>query len=91
MFTLYLERGRYIRVRSGVTKRDIEREFSFPVHAEVFAGAVIAVLPEPNGYCYALPCDDYNAIAQREGVDEGELKKLNASSPIYPAKKVWLP
>lgn len=91
MFTLYLERGRYIRVRSGVERCDIECVFCFPVHAEVFAGAIIAVLPKPNGFCYAEPCDSYLTIAQREGVDEEELKKLNASTPLYPSKKVWLP
>ena len=91
MITLYLERGNYIRVRSGVSKSDLERTFSFPVHGQVFAGAIIPVLPEPDGYCYALPSDSYSLIAEREGVDEERLKKLNGNSPLYPSKKVWLP
>ena len=91
MFTLYLERGSYIRVRGGVQKCDIEREFSFPVNAEVFEGAIITVLPEPQDYCFARPFESYASIAEREGVSEEELKKLNGNSPLYPSKKVWLP
>ena len=78
MFTLILERGSYIRVRGNVKKCDIEREFSFSVNAEVFEGAIIAVLPQPQGYCYARPCDSYASIAEREGVGEEELKKLHS-------------
>lgn len=91
MFTLILERGRYIRVRGNVRKCDIEREFCFPVNTEVFEGAIIPVLPEPQGYCYAQPCDSYASVAEREGVSEEELKKLNGGSPVYPSKKIWLP
>ncbi len=91
MFTLNLERGSYIRIRSGVKKRDVERVFSFPVNAEIFTGAIIPVLAKPRGYCYALPQDSYFSIAQRVGIKEEELYKLNGGSPIYPSKKVWLP
>ena len=91
MFLLYLERSGFIRVRKGVKRCDIERTFCFPVNAEVYNGAVIPVLPEPKGYCYALPCDDYASIASREGVEEEELKKLNGNAPVYPTKKIWLP
>ena len=91
MIALYLERGLYLRVRKGVQKRDIERAFAFPVNAEVYDGAVIPVLPEPSGYCYALVGDSYSSVAQREGISEEELKKLNGFSPIYPTKKIWLP
>lgn len=91
MFLLCLEKSGYLRVRKGVEKRDIERVFCFPVHGEVFEGAIIAALPEPKGFCYAVAGDDYRSIAQREGADMEELEKLNGSSPVYPTKKVWLP
>ena len=91
MITLCLEKGAYFRVRKGVDKRDIERVFDCPVHSEVYVGAIIALPPEPSGFCYALPAEDYSSIAIREGVDEEELKKLNGFSPLYPTKKVWLP
>ena len=91
MIALCLERGEYLRVRKGVRKSDIERAFAFPVNAEVYEGAIISVLPEPSGYCHALVGDSYFSVAQREGVDEKELKRLNGFSPIYPTKKIWLP
>ena len=91
MILLCLERGAYLRVRKGVKKCDIEREFSFPVNAEVYAGAIIPVLPEPGGYCYAIAGDSYSTIAKREGADVEELKKLNGDAPLYPTKKIWLP
>lgn len=91
MFTLCLEKGKYVRVRRGVERRDIERVFGFPVNAEIFTGAIIPVIPKPKGYCYALPHDSYLSIAKREGVSVEKLEKLNASSPVYPSKKIWLP
>ncbi len=91
MFSLCLEKGKYVRIRRGVDKRDIERVFGFPVNAEIFTGAIVCVIPKPKGYCYALPNDTYLSIAEREGVSAEKLEKLNASSPVYPSKKVWLP
>lgn len=91
MFLLELERGPYLRVRGGVKKSDIERAFAFPVNGEVYEGAVVCVLPPAGGFCIARPGDDYNAIAQREGVDCAELEKLNNGAPLYASKKVWLP
>ena len=91
MILLCLEKGKYLRVRRGVQKRDIERAFGFPVSAEVYEGAILPVLPAPSGFCYALPGDSYLSIAIRESVDVEELKKLNGFAPIYPTKKIWLP
>jgi len=91
MFTLLLERGRYLKVRSGVSKSDIERDFSFPVHDEIFTGAIILIAPRPKGYCYALPGDSYESIAKRQGADCEEIKRYNGNNPLYPSKKVWLP
>lgn len=91
MFSLKLERGKYIRVRGGVDKSDIERVFAFPVNCKTFNGAIISVLPMPRGFCYALPYDTYGKIAKRERVNEERLALLNGNSPLYPTKKVWLP
>ena len=91
MILLVLERGAYLRVRKGVKKRDIEREFGFPVNAEVSEGGIIPVLAKPGGFCYALAGDSYFTIARREGVDEQELKSLNGNAELYPTKKVWIP
>lgn len=89
MFSLVTERGKYLRVRSGVTKEKIISVYSQPVD-KVFAGAVIPLLP-PKRYCFARVGDTYAKIAARERVDEAELKKLNGAAVIYPTLKIWLP
>ena len=89
MFSLVTERGKYLRVRNGVTKEEIISAYSQPV-GDVFAGAVIPLLP-PKRHCFASVGDTYAKIAARERVDEAELKKLNGGAVIYPTLKIWLP
>ena len=89
MFSLVTERGKYLRVRNGVTKADIISAYSQPV-GDVFAGAVIPLL-SPKRYCFAAVGDTYAKIAARERVNEAELKKLNGGAVIYPTLKIWLP
>lgn len=90
MFSLKLERGRYLRVRAGTEKCDVVSTFHCPVTGEIFCGAIIP-LGDEKRYCYALVGDTYAKIAAREGVGEAELKKLNGDRPVYPAARVWLP
>lgn len=91
MYTLKSDKSAYLRVRRGVTQGDIERIFRFPVCRDVFEGAIIKILPPPSGFCYALPGDDYAAIASREGVERERLEMYNGNQPVYPSKKIWLP
>ncbi|MCM1437871.1 MAG: LysM peptidoglycan-binding domain-containing protein [Roseburia sp.] len=89
MFSLTLERGRYLRIRKRVTEKEVVNAFRCPVH-KVFCGEIIE-LPPPKRYCYALAGDTYKSIAEREGVNEEELCALNKNTAVYPTQKVWLP
>lgn len=89
MFSLCTERNEYLRIRKGVTREEVIKTFSVPV-GEVFCGKIIRMTP-PKRFCYARPFDGYAEIAAREGVDEGELRRINGDGALYPTKKVWLP
>ena len=89
MFSLTLERGRYLRIRKGVTEKDVTCVFSFP-QGKVFCGEIIRLSP-PKRYCYALAGDTYATISRRERVDEALLRAANCARAVYPTLKVWLP
>lgn len=89
MFTLKTERGKYLRVRRGVSQEDVIGQFSCPVNG-LFCGAILS-LGKPTRYCYARVGDSYEKIARREGVDEDKLRSLNGGAVIYPTLRIWLP
>lgn len=89
MFTLTLDRPKYLRVRQGVAAAEIRAEFVCPVPEGVFAGCIICVPPAPCAVYVAQPGDDYASIAIKLGADEGELRALNANAPVYPSKKIF--
>lgn len=89
MFSLTLERGRFLRIRKGVTAKDISAVFLCPSN-EVFCGEIIKLSP-PKRYCYALAGDSYATISRREGVDEALLRAENSARTVYPTLKIWLP
>lgn len=89
MFSLTLERGRYLRIRKRITAKDVTDAFSCPVK-EVFCGEIIELSP-PKRYCFALAGDTYAAIAAREGVNEANLRAQNGNRAVYPTLKIWLP
>ena len=89
MFSLTLERGRYLRIRKGVTEKDVSEVYSCPSR-KVFCGEIIKLSP-PKRYCYALAGDTYATISERERVDEALLRAENGGKAVYPTLKVWLP
>lgn len=90
MFSLKLERGKYLVVRGGVSKSQLVDIYKMPINGEIYDGKIIEVLPV-SGYCYAQIGDSYEKIAAREGCDLAKLKNLNGNSTVYPTKRIWLP
>lgn len=89
MFSLTLERSSYLRIRKGVTEKDISAVYGCP-SPKVFCGEIIKLSP-PKRFLYALAGDTYATIAKREGVDETLLRAENGGRVLYPTLKVWLP
>ena len=89
MFSLTLERGRFLRIRKRVTEKEVTEAFCFPVN-KVFCGEIIELSP-PKKFCYAEAGDTYKTIAARKGVSEESLRTLNDGKSVYPTLKVWLP
>lgn len=89
MFSLTLERGRFLRIRKRVTEKEVTDAYLCPVK-KVFCGEIIEISP-PKRFCYARAGDTYGSIAAREGVGEESLRALNDGKPVYPTLKVWLP
>jgi hypothetical protein len=90
MFKLILDRGDYLRVRRGVTAKDIEGVYRCPVLAEIFNGAIVT-LPHNEFEVYAVRVgESFKSISQKINVSEEELIRLNGKV-IYPTKKIYLP
>ncbi len=89
MFSLTLERGRYLRIRKGITEKEVSAAFGCPV-PKVFCGEIIKLSP-PKRYCFALVGDTYATIAARERVNEQSLRRQNGDRAVYPTLKIWLP
>lgn len=89
MISLTLERGRYLRIRRGVTDKEVSVVFGCPV-PNVFCGEIIKLSP-PKRYCYARVGDTYATVSKREGVDETLLRAQNDGKVLYPTLKIWLP
>ena len=89
MFSLTLERGMYLRIRKGVTEKEVSAVFGCP-SPKVFCGEIIKLSP-PKRFLYALAGDTYATIARREGVDETLLRAENNARAVYPTLKIWLP
>lgn len=90
MFSLNVEKGKYIVVRGGVSVCELTDIYKMPIGGEIYEGRIIEALPV-SGYCYARVGDSYQKIAQREGCQLQELIDLNQKAVIYPTKKIWLP
>lgn len=89
MFSLTLERGKYLRIRRRVTEKDVTETYGFPASG-VFCGAIIALSP-PKKYCYAAVGDTYESISRKLGVNEKRLRAQNGNRAVYPTLKIWLP
>lgn len=89
MFSLTLERGKFLRIRKGVTESAVSAVYCCPA-GKAFCGAIIELSP-PKRYCFALAGDTYATISRREGVDEELLRAANGSRVVYPTLKIWLP
>ena len=89
MFSLTLERGRFLRIRKGVTDKEVSSVFGCP-SPKVFCGEIIKLSP-PKRYCYARVGDTYETVSKREGVDETRLRAENGGRALYPTLKIWLP
>lgn len=89
MFSLTLERGRYLRIRKGVTEKEVSAVFGCPA-PKVFCGGIIKLSP-PKRYLYAMAGDTYASIARKVGVDEALLRAENGGRAVYPTLKIWLP
>lgn len=89
MFSLTLERGKFLRIRKGVTEKEVSAVFCCP-QSKVYCGEIIRLSP-PRRYCYALAGDTYATVSAREGVDEALLIAENGGRPVYPTLRIWLP
>lgn len=90
MFSLKVERGRFLVVRENADANELMDIYSMPVSGELYEGRIIEVLPL-SGYCRATVGDSYEKIAQRTGCDLEKLKKINENAAVYPTKRIWLP
>ena len=91
MFTLVTDKSKYYRVKRGQSERDVQNVFKAPVCGKVFEGAIIRIMQENFTEYSAVPGDSYKSIAQKFGVQEEELKKLNSGKPVYPTCKLFVP
>lgn len=90
MFSLKVERGKFLVVRGGVSSTELMDIYKMPIDGDVYEGRIIQVLPV-SGYCYAKVGDTLEKIAKRENCDLNKLKDLNKDSVIYPTKRIWIP
>lgn len=90
MFTLVSDRSKYFRVKRGESAARIEKELSFPLSGEVFAGRIIEV-KEPMTVYTVKPAESYAVISEKTGTAEEELKKINNFKPLYPSCKLFVP
>ncbi len=90
MFTLINEHGKYLKVRRGQSLTELENELGAPVAGELFAGRIIE-RGQRCGVYFVKPLDSYKVIAEKLGVDEGELRKLNGDKRIYPKLRLFVP
>lgn len=90
MFSLEVERGRFLAIRGDVDKNELMDIYQTPIECELYEGRVIEVL-KLSGYCRAEVGDSYKKIAQRYNCDLNQLIKINQNGAIYPTKRVWLP
>ena len=91
MFTLVTDKSKYFRVKRGQSAADIESVLKTPVCGKVFEGAVIRVRGGRFLKYSAKPGDTYKTVADKFGISEEELKKLNADKPVYPTCKLFVP
>ncbi|MGN0823709.1 MAG: hypothetical protein ACI4MB_01420 [Candidatus Coproplasma sp.] len=90
MFSLNVERGKFIVVRGGVNATELMDIYKMPIDGDLYEGKIIEILPV-SGYCYAQVGDSYEKIANRENCNLKTLIELNKNSIIYPTKRIWLP
>lgn len=90
MYSLQLERGKFVRVRGKISAKEVEKTFKTPVDGEIFDGMIVEI-KKVTGYYYAKAGEGYEDVASRYGCDLDALKKLNGNSPVYPTKRLWIP
>lgn len=78
-------------MRSGVTAREIEKNFSCPVFCTPSAGEIIELPLTPLKFCRAEVGDTYEKIAKRYFSDASRIRELNRNAPVYPTRKIYLP
>ena len=91
MFTLTLDRAKFLRVRGSVSRRDIEEEFEMPVPQNVIAGDIVTLYPRNLKAYVAGVGEDYKIIAEKTGVTERELRRINCNAIVYPTRKIYYP
>ena len=89
MFTLTLDRAKFLRVRGNVSGREIEEEFKMPVPQKVIAGDIVTLSPRNLKVYVAGVGEDYKIIAEKTGVTELELRKINCDAVVYPTRKIY--
>lgn len=90
MFSLNVERGKFIIVRGGMNAAALMDIYKMPIDGDLYEGKIIQVLPV-SGYCHAQVGDTYEKIADRENCNLKNLIELNKNAIIYPTKRIWLP
>lgn len=89
MFTLIADNAKYVRVRRGVEREELETKLRLPVK-EAFAGEILERGEELEIYI-AKPLENYGVIARKLCVSEEELKSINFARPVYPTCKLFVP
>lgn len=89
MFTLVTDNAKFLRMRRGASKTQLEARLSRPV-GNVFTGAIVERGEELSTY-KVKPLETYFSIAEKFGVSEEELKSVNFSRQIYPTCKIYVP
>lgn len=90
MFSLFLERSRFYRVKEGQSAALVEKTFCCPV-APCAAGNVVALSAQPMRVYEARAGDDYAKVAARFHTDAALLQAVNLNRCLYPTRPVFLP
>jgi hypothetical protein len=80
----------FVRVRDGMTRESIEKNYSVPVTGDLYTGRILCLNEEFEIYEVQVG-DSYEKIAKKLNVEESTLKKLNNEKILYPSCKLFIP
>ncbi len=89
-YSLIAEKNRYYRVKSGQSAAEISSFSGCPVTGDMFGGRIIFLNASYRKHP-VQPCESYKSIAEKYGVDEGELRAINSNRALYPMQTIFIP